>query len=178
MQTKIVGVLMILACAIMVLPILNLAQRTSVQGKLNELLTQQNIHAYHDKERIETMLNAAILDIVGEDARMETILYHYQGMVPMSALKDPSDVPSLEGIKKTAAYFEVSALVVRTFWIQKKLVGTMRDPDGYPIGRCYFCDDDARAQRVVFVPAYKMGNAYTRPPGDLDFVQDPSLLFD
>jgi hypothetical protein len=171
MQTKIVGLLMVGVVALMVLPILNLAERTSVQGRLNELLTQQNIHVFHDRDVVMKMLQDDILEIVGDDAKMEIILYHYQGTVP-------GDVPALEGIKRTAAYFDVSALVARVFWVQTKLVGTVRDADGYPIGRCYFCEDDARAQRVVFVPPNKMGNAYTRPPGDLDFVQDPSLLFD
>lgn len=177
MQTKIVGVLMILAVAIMVLPILNLAERTSVQGKLNDLLTQQNIHVYEDRERTENMINVEVLKIVGEEAQMETILYHYEGTVPMADLEKPEDVPSLEGIKRTAAYFDVSALVVRVFWVQTKLTGTIRDPDGYPVGSCYFCEDDARAQRVVFVPRGKMGMAYVKPPGDLDFVQNPALLF-
>ncbi len=178
MQTKIVGALMIAAIAIMVLPILNLAEKTRVQGKVNELLTQQNIHVFHDRERVQEMLDADLRSIVGEDANMEVIMYHYQGMVPVADIAKPEKVPSLEGITKSAAYFEVSALVARVFWVQTKLVGTMRDPDGYPIGKCYFCADDARAQRVVFVPAQKMGMSYTRPPGDLDFVQDPSILFD
>ncbi len=178
MQTKIVGVLMIVAAAIVVLPILNLAERTRVQGKVNELLTQQNLHAYHDRELIQGMLDSEIRAIIGEDADMEVIMYHYQGMVPVADIEKPERVPSLEGIKKSAAYFEVSALVARVFWVQTKLIGTMRDPDGYPVGSCYFCEDDARAQRIVFVPAQKMGVAYTRPPGDLDFVQDPSMLFD
>lgn len=178
MQTKIVGALMIAAIAIMVLPILNTAEKTRVQGKVNELLTQQNIHAYHDRERVQGMLDAEIRAIVGEDANMEVIMYHYQGMVPAADIEKPEDVPSLEGIKKSAAYYEVSALVARVFWVQTKLIGTMRDPDGYPIGSCYFCEDDARAQRIVFVPPEKMGMSYTRPPGDLDFVQDPSMLFE
>ncbi len=178
MQTKIVGALMILAIGMMVLPILNLAERTSVQGKLNDLLTQQNLHIYHDRETVENMLEKDILAVVGEDAQMELILYHYEGTIPMANLENPEDVPPLEGIKRNAAYLEVSALVVRAFWVQTKLRGTLRDPDGYPIGTCYFCEDDARAQRVVFVPRRKMGMSYVKPPGDLDFVENPSLLFD
>ena len=178
MQTKIVAALMVGFVALMVVPILNLAERTSVQGRLNELLTQQNTHIFNNRQTVMDILTKDITDIVGEDAKLEIIMYHYTGTVPMADLEHPEDVPGLEGITRTAAYFEVSALVARVFWVQKKLRGTIRDPDGYPIGSCYYCEDDARAQRVVFVPANKMDVAFARPPGDLDFVQNPALLFD
>lgn len=178
MQTKIVGVLMILAVAACVLPVLNLVERTSVQGKINDLLTQQNIHAYHDQQQIQEMVEREVLEIVGEDANMEVILYHYTGTVPKAQVPEDINVPSLPGIRNTAAYYEVSALVARVFWLQTKLWGQNVDTDGNPIGTCYLCPEDARAQRIVFVPEDKMGQAYLRPASDVDFVKDPVLLLE
>jgi len=177
MQTKIVGVLMIAALALLVLPIMNLAEHTRVEGRVNELLTLSNEHILKDRDRVQQMVEDEVFGIVGEDANPEVILYHYQGTVPAAAVADPSSVPNTSGIKKTGGYYDVSALVARVYWVQKKTFGSIRDGDGNVTGKCYFCDDDAMTQRVLFVRPEAVGAAFSRPPGDLDFVQNPELLF-
>lgn len=178
MQTKIVGALMIAALALLILPIINLAETTRVQGAVNDLLTLSNEHLFTDRERVEKMVTEAVVDIVGEDANPEVILYHYQGTVPAAAVSDPGSVPSTAGIRKTPGYYEVSALIARAFWVQTKTFGSIRDVDGNVTGSCYFCADDQRIERVLFVRPEAMGTGFVRPPGDLDFVQNPELLFD
>ncbi|MCO4769438.1 MAG: hypothetical protein KDA24_05360 [Deltaproteobacteria bacterium] len=178
MQPKVVAGLMVLVLAILTMPILNLAERTRVQGEINDTLTLSNKHILKDRESLLKMLNDQVNDIVGEGANPEVILYQYRGSVPVQDLANPAKVPNTDGVVKRGSYYEVSALVARVFWVQTKLIGTVRDVDGYPVGSCYFCEDDARAQRVLFVDGQALGLAYTNPPGDLDFVQNPAILFD
>lgn len=178
MQTKITGALMLGALALLVLPIMNLAETTRVEGAVNDLLTLSNEHLFSDREKVQGMLTDAVLELVGEEANPEVILYHYRGTVPAAAVADPSRVPSTAGIKKTPGYFEVSALVARAYWVQTKTIGSVRDADGRPIGKCYFCSDDQMIQRVLFVRPEAIGTAFGSPPGDLDFVQNPEILFE
>ncbi len=174
---KVVAVLMILAVAAVVVPILNLVETTKVQGMLNDYLTQGNIHIIKDKKQVEDYLYTETEAIVGTDANMEVIMYTYRGTVPADAVADPSRVPNLPGIKKNAGYFQVSALVVRIYWVQKKLVADKLDEDGDPMGRCFYCGADALAEKVLFVPEERLGSAYRPATADLEFVQDPALLF-
>jgi len=169
---------MILALAAIVVPILNLVEATQVQGVLNDYLTQSNAHIIADKKQVEDYLYSEIEARVGTDADMEVIMYAYSGTIPTDTVADPSRIPNLPGIKKNAGYYQVSALVVRVYWVQKKLVADKLDEDGEPMGRCFYCGADALAERVLFVQQHQFGDAYRPPTADLEFVQDPALLFD
>ncbi len=175
---KIVAVLMVLALVAVAVPILNMVERTKVQGVLNEYFTGQNAHILADKKQVEDYLYTTIEAIVGEEADMEAIMYAYSGTVPLDLIDDPSRVPSLPGINKSAGYYEVSAMVVRVYWVQKKLIAQKLDDDGNAVGKCFYCPADALAERVLFVPREKLGDSYRPPTGDLEFVKDPGLLFE
>ena len=169
---------MILALAAIVVPILNLVEATQVQGALNDYLTQSNAHIVADKKKVEDDLYTEIEKIVGTEADMEVIMYAYNGTVPIDTIADPSRIPNLPGITKSAGYYQVSALVVRVYWVQKKLVADKLDENGEPMGRCFYCGADALSEKVLFVPKDQLGNAHRPPTADLEFVQDPALLFE
>lgn len=175
---KLVAALMVLCLAALVVPILNMVEKTKVQGVLNDYLTTSNAHILGNKKGVEDYLYDNIEAIVGTDKNSEIIMYSYQGTVPIEVIPDPSKVPNLPGIRKHAGYYEVSALVTRAYWVQKKLVADKLDNDGNPIGRCVYCEADALAERILFVPADKLGHNYRPPGSDLSFVQDPGLLFE
>lgn len=175
---KVVALLMVLAVAATVVPIMNVVEATKVQGVLNDYLTQQNAHILYDKKQIEDYFYDTIEPIVGEGADMEVIMYAYQSTVPTDVVEDPSRIPNLPGIKKSAGYYEVSALIVRVYWVQKKLVADKFSDDGVPMGKCFYCEKDALAERILFVQREKLGDAYRPPTSDLEFVRDPWLLFE
>jgi len=177
-QTKIVGLLFILGLVAAGIPIVNLAERTRVQGIVNDYLTQANAHILKDKKQVEDFLYDKIAETVGDDATLEIIQYQFEGLIPANAVADPGAIPNLPGIERRSGYYQVSALITRVYWAQRKLMGERRDEDGNFVGRCYLCPSDTRAERVLFVPAEYLANMYMRAPGDLDFAKHPELLFD
>jgi len=174
---KVVAILMILAVAALVVPILNLVEKTKVQGIVNDYLTLQNGHILKEKKVVEDYLYDTIEETIGTDKDAEVIMYAYQGSIPFSLVSEPGKIPNIDGIKKQTGYYQVSALVTRVYWVQQKLIADKLDPDGNPIGKCFMCNADTMIDRVLFIPNERLGTAYRPASSDLDFVQDPSLLF-
>ena len=175
---KIVAILMLASLAAVVVPILNMVETTKVQGVLNEYLTQGNEHILGNRKQIEDYLYESVEAIVGTDKNAEVIMYAYSGTIPVELVPNPNKVPNLSGIKKHPGYYEVSALITRVYWVQKKLVADKIDDDGNPVGKCVYCASDALAERILFVPAQRLGYSYRPPSSDLEFMQDPGLLFE